>query len=157
MNHKKIIVHIVYATSFLLSVLSIILFLVWSHKEQAKHAQIELAQLQAKENKRKADLALCLLTASKQYTTDWIAACREQAVLNKSTLAACIKEKELLAKSVYSGLKEGKNTLNFWIFRCKQEHTNIEFKPNCSLHQAMANNLAQQQNANEASCREFFS
>jgi hypothetical protein len=151
-SKPNLFIHLIYSGSFLLGIIAIISYLVWSKHQITIQHNIEIQQIEQHavlqnqmEQAKKARVLACLQNAAQAYTADWATACREHAKDAEIRLINCNSSSEKSAKFIAGagggGLINYQDLYQNYAAQCNASLENPNPKPNCLLPNSMANGI----------------
>jgi hypothetical protein len=150
----KYIIHIIYASTFLLAVFLVIGYMFWE-KERASIAALEAQRNAEKVAEAKADRAkTCVMIATSAYTELWAKACIKQAETIKTALNNCIAQAHYDTALIYSWDQSAqKNAYLSRVILCKNMYGSAPNPaPDCKLPAYEADDLNNQLLNAKSSC-----
>ena len=157
-NEKNYFIHIIYASSFLLAVFTIIGYLVWSKYQTTVQKRIEIEQrieIQAAQDRIKKTRTLnCVIIARKSYDENWASACTENANRIQAALKNCVNSSEKSARFISGNgsLLDYKSLYESYAAQCKLLYGTPNPKPNCLLPNSLAKGLDESLQKDEKMC-----
>ncbi len=142
--NKKYLVHIIYAGAFLLSVLTVIGYLVWN-----KYQAIE------QNNMKKAEILVCMTRAEENYAEAWATACKKNAEKNQVALTNCISSSEKQAHFItaHDRFINYSSLYKTYTAQCKNLYGTPDSTNNCLLPKPIADGLNSGLRDEEKNCR----